>query len=52
MLLDQMFASSLPKILRIIRRNGKMKAVCKTAPEQTKLDKKTKELFPISKERK
>lgn len=52
MLLDQMFAPALPKILRIVRRNGKMKAIWKSVPEQKQKSEKQKELFPISKERK
>jgi len=52
MLLDQMFAPALPKVLRIVRRNGKMKATWKSVPEHNNLPKKQKELFPINKERK
>lgn len=52
MLLDQMFSPALPKILKIVRRNGKMKAMWKSIPETNLSSKKQKELFPINKERK
>jgi len=52
MLLDQMFEPALPKVLRIVRRNGKMKAIWKPVIQSDKITKKSKELFPISKERK
>ena len=52
MLLDQLFGAPLPKVLKIVRKNGKMKTVWKPIKLSDPYKKDTDPLFPISKERK
>lgn len=52
MLLDHLFGQPLPKILKIVRRNGKIKTVTEIVPLSDQNEEPSKPLFPISKERK
>lgn len=52
MLLDQLFGEPLPKVLKIVRKNGKMETTWKPVEKSIPYKKVTDPLFPISKERK
>jgi hypothetical protein len=52
MLLDHLFGQPLPKILKIVRKNGEMKTVTEVVPLPDQNEEPSKQLFPISKERK
>lgn len=52
MLLDQLFGHPLPKVLKIVRKNGKMSTKWEIIQSDKNEDNNIKPLFPISKERK